>query len=127
MRTWGNYGSLSVCYQSTTCLRLLCNKMNIPTNFSPSSQDFQLRDFVKCFLSRVTAVFFPFSATSTIFFLQFCKLVSPLRILRVPTTYVKGVVRMAYMIFDLQICVQWSVSRDIGLSLLLAYKSGILC
>ena len=38
---------LSVCYQSTACLRPLCNKMDIPANFLPNSQDFQLRDIAK--------------------------------------------------------------------------------
>ena len=45
------YGSLfvclSVCYQSTDCLRGLHNKMNIPAGFTLNVEDFQLRDFNK--------------------------------------------------------------------------------
>ena len=38
---------LQACYQSTACLRRLCNKVNIPTCFFQNSQDFQLRYFAK--------------------------------------------------------------------------------
>ena len=47
-----DYGSLSVCrlsvcYQSTDCLRGLHSKMNIPAGFTLNVKDFQLRDFFK--------------------------------------------------------------------------------
>ena len=51
---------VSVCYQSTDCLRGLHNKMNIPADFT-LNEDFQLRDFFKRFLSRLTASFVHFS------------------------------------------------------------------
>ena len=38
---------VSVCYQSTDCLRGIHNKMNIPADFMLNVEDFQLRDFFK--------------------------------------------------------------------------------
>ena len=49
MRTRVTVVCESVCYQSTACLRPLCNKMDIPANFSLNSQDFQRRDFATMF------------------------------------------------------------------------------
>ena len=76
---------LFVCYQSTACLRHLCNKMNIPANFSPNSKGFQLRDFAKKLSLTSYSLFFIFSiAKSAIFHSQYRKLgLNPLRILLV--------------------------------------------
>ena len=85
------YGSLfvclSVCYQSTDCIRHLHNKMNVPANFAPNSKGFQLTDFAKILKLSLTSysLFFIFSiAKSAIFHSQYRKLgLNPLRILLV--------------------------------------------
>ena len=61
MRTRVTVVCLSVCYRSTTCLRILYNKMNIPGDFTLISKGFQLRDSLKSFRSRVTASIVHFS------------------------------------------------------------------
>ena len=59
---------LSVCYRSTASVKHLCNKMNVPANFSPNSKGFQLRDFAKKLSLTSYSLFFVFSiARSAIF------------------------------------------------------------
>ena len=48
-----------VCYQSTACLRCLRNKINIATN-RRTPKIFNYGISLKCFLSRVIQLFFPF-------------------------------------------------------------------
>ena len=59
---------LFVCYQSIACIRYLCNKMNVPANFSPNSKDFQLRDFAKKLSLMSYSLFFVFSTAKSAFF-----------------------------------------------------------
>ena len=47
--------SLSVCYQSSTIIRCLCDKLNLPDRSSLNLEGFQLADLLKRFLSRVIA------------------------------------------------------------------------
>ena len=71
------YGSLfvclSVCYQSTDCLRGLHSEMNIPADVLLNAQDFQPRDF-----------FEKLSVKSYSLFLLFCNFKSAI-FFRIPT------------------------------------------
>ena len=59
---------LFVCYQSTACVRHLCNKINIPVDFVPNLKGFQLRDFAKKLCLTSYSLFFILSiAKSAIF------------------------------------------------------------
>ncbi len=48
----------SVCYQSTGCIRHLCNKMNVPANCAQNFKKFQLRDFAKNLSFTTYSLFF---------------------------------------------------------------------
>jgi hypothetical protein len=58
MRTRVTVVSLFICYHSTACIRRLCNKMNVPANFTLNSKGFQLRDFAKKLSVTCYRIFF---------------------------------------------------------------------